>query len=91
MTSGYPAVEDLHQICRHCGGTGDAHSLRCRTLQLTPGVPPFDNRPAFPQPGSTIPPERNGGLTGYVVGECGHRVYQHEWNLGFRNCERCGR
>lgn len=31
----------------------------------------------------------NPGYAGYVVGECGHRVAQAEWDAGFRNCERC--
>lgn len=41
------------------------------------------------QPGDPIPPERTGGMTGFVVGECGHRVAGSEWRAGFRNCERC--
>lgn len=42
------------------------------------------------KPGDPIPPERTGGMTGFVVGECGHRVAGSEWAAGFRNCERCG-
>jgi hypothetical protein len=42
------------------------------------------------QPGDPIPLERTGGMTGFVVGECGHRVAGSEWRAGFRNCERCG-
>lgn len=42
------------------------------------------------QPGDPIPPERTGGMEGFVVGECGHRVAASEWRAGFRNCERCG-
>jgi hypothetical protein len=41
------------------------------------------------QPGDPIPPERTGGMTGFVVGECGHRVAGSEWQAGFRTCERC--
>jgi hypothetical protein len=44
----------------------------------------------YPEVGSDIPPEENGGQLGYVVGECGHRVAGSEWRAGFRNCERCG-
>lgn len=43
----------------------------------------------YPEPGSEIPPENNGGQAGYVVGECGHRVARQEWRAGFRTCERC--
>lgn len=46
-------------------------------------------KPVYPEPGSEIPPENNGGQAGYVVGECGHRVAGQEWRAGFRNCERC--
>jgi hypothetical protein len=42
------------------------------------------------KPGDPIPPERTGGMTGFVVGECGHRLAASEWRAGFRNCERCG-
>ena len=42
------------------------------------------------KPGDPIPPERTGGMQGFVVGECGHRVAGSEWRAGFRNCERCG-
>ena len=42
------------------------------------------------EPGDPIPPEHTGGMTGFVVGECGHRVAGSEWRAGFRNCERCG-
>lgn len=42
------------------------------------------------QPGDPIPVERTGGMEGFVVGECGHRVAGSEWRAGFRNCERCG-
>ena len=42
------------------------------------------------KPGDPIPPERTGGMTGFVVGECGHRLAGSEWRAGFRNCERCG-
>jgi hypothetical protein len=41
------------------------------------------------QPGDPIPPERTGGMEGFVVGECGHRVARSEWDAGFRTCERC--
>jgi len=41
-------------------------------------------------PGDPIPPGRTGGMPGFVVGECGHRVAASEWRAGFRNCERCG-
>jgi hypothetical protein len=41
-------------------------------------------------PGDPIPPERTGGMTGFVAGNCGHRVAASEWGAGFRNCERCG-
>ena len=41
-------------------------------------------------PGDPIPPERTGGMTGFVTGECGHRLAASEWRAGFRNCERCG-
>jgi hypothetical protein len=40
--------------------------------------------------GDPIPPGQNGGMDGYVVGECGHRVAGSEWRAGFRKCERCG-
>jgi hypothetical protein len=43
----------------------------------------------YPEPGSDIPPEKNGGQAGFVVGECGHRVAKQEWRAGFRVCERC--
>lgn len=46
--------------------------------------------PVYPTPGSPIPPEFTGGMTGFVVGECGHRLAGSEWRAGFRNCERCG-
>ena len=42
------------------------------------------------KPGDPIPAERTGGMTGFRVGECGHRVAESEWVAGFRNCERCG-
>lgn len=42
------------------------------------------------QPGNPIPPELTGGMEGFVVGNCGHRVAGSEWRAGFRNCERCG-
>jgi len=45
--------------------------------------------PEYPAPGSDIPAEKNFGMTGYVVGECGHRVAGSEWRAGFRTCERC--
>jgi helix-turn-helix protein len=41
-------------------------------------------------PGDPIPPERTGGMTGFVVGVCGHRLAGSEWAAGFRNCVRCG-
>lgn len=44
----------------------------------------------YPEIGSAIPPEMTGGMTGFVVGKCGHRVAGSEWAAGFRNCERCG-
>lgn len=46
--------------------------------------------PIYPQPGAPIPLELNGGMAGFVVGECQHRVGGSEWRAGFRNCERCG-
>jgi hypothetical protein len=49
-----------------------------------------DEGPVYPQPGAPIPLELNGGLAGYVVGKCGHRVAESEWRAGFRNCERDG-
>jgi hypothetical protein len=30
-----------------------------------------------------------GPVTGYVAGDCGHRVAESEWQAGFRVCERC--
>jgi hypothetical protein len=51
---------------------------------------PGTGQPEYPAPGSAIPPEKNFGMPGYVVGECGHRVAGSEWRAGFRNCERCG-
>ena len=42
------------------------------------------------KPGDPIPPEQTGGMAGFVVGECGHRLAGSEWRAGFRNCERCG-
>ena len=50
---------------------------------------PDDAPPEYPEPGSEIPPEKNGGMAGYVVGYCTHRVAASEWAAGFRNCERC--
>lgn len=44
----------------------------------------------YPEPGASIPLELNGGMAGYVVGKCGHRVAESEWRAGFRNCERDG-
>lgn len=44
---------------------------------VTPGEP-------FQHP--DLPPEM---LTGFVVGDCGHRVAGSEWRAGFRTCERC--
>jgi hypothetical protein len=41
------------------------------------------------QPGDPIPPERTGGLPGFVVASCRHRIAASEWRAGFRNCERC--
>jgi hypothetical protein len=49
-----------------------------------------DPGPVYPQPGAPIPLELNGGMAGYVVGKCGHRVAESEWRAGFRNCERDG-
>jgi hypothetical protein len=49
-----------------------------------------DEGPVYPQPGAPIPLELNGGMAGFVVGECGHRVAESEWRAGFRNCERDG-
>ena len=49
-----------------------------------------DEGPVYPQPGSPIPLELNGGMDGFVVGECGHRMYASEWRAGFRKCERDG-
>jgi hypothetical protein len=42
------------------------------------------------KPGDPIPPSQTGGMTGFVVGECGHRVAGSEWHAGYRNCEGCG-
>jgi hypothetical protein len=41
------------------------------------------------QPGDPVPPERTGGMAGFVVAVCGHRIAASEWRAGFRNCERC--
>jgi hypothetical protein len=49
-----------------------------------------ETAPVYPEPGSDIPPEMTGGMPGFVVGECTHRVAKSEWRAGFRNCERCG-
>lgn len=46
--------------------------------------------PEYPEPGSVIPPEENGGQEGYVVGNCGHRMFPSDRAAGFLNCERCG-
>lgn len=46
--------------------------------------------PCYPDPGSDIPPGENGGMPGYVVGLCRHRVAGSEWRAGLSNCERCG-
>jgi hypothetical protein len=46
--------------------------------------------PGMLVPGDPIPPEETGGMRGFVVGMCGHRLAQSEWNAGFRNCERDG-
>lgn len=48
------------------------------------------SKPAELRPGDPIPPEQTGGMSGFVVGECGHRVAEIEWRAGLRNCERCG-
>lgn len=45
--------------------------------------------PVYPEVGSKIPAGKNGGMEGFVVGECGHRVASQEWRAGFRTCERC--
>lgn len=47
-------------------------------------------RPGYPDIGSLIPPDRNGGQAGYIVAACTHRVAGSEWDAGFANCERCG-
>ena len=39
---------------------------------------------SYPEPGSYIPDQ-----PGFVVAECGHRVANQEWRVGFRTCERC--
>lgn len=49
-----------------------------------------DEGPVYPDPGAPIPLELNGGMAGYVVGECAHRVFESDWRAGCRNCERCG-
>jgi hypothetical protein len=53
-------------------------------VPVPPAEVPADPAPQYPDPGSDIP-----GQPGYVVGVCGHRVAQSEWNAGFRDCERC--
>lgn len=53
------------------------------------------DEPEYPEVGSRIPNrltpgyEKLPGLSGYRVGECGHRVASQEWAAGFRVCERC--
>ena len=42
------------------------------------------------EPGDPIPAGLTGGMAGFVVGDCGHRVAASERRAGFRNCERCG-
>jgi len=49
-----------------------------------------DEGPVYPQPGAPIPLELNGGMAGYVVGKCRHRMFESDWRAGCRNCERCG-
>lgn len=49
-----------------------------------------DDGPVYPDPGAPIPLELNFGMAGYVVGKCGHRVFESDWRAGLRNCERCG-
>jgi hypothetical protein len=62
------------------------HQIRARNVPPAVAGPP----PAYPAPGSDIPPERNSGRPGYVVGLCPHPVLRSEWLAGFRTCEPCG-
>lgn len=41
------------------------------------------------QPGDPIPAAWTGGMAGFVVAKCGHRIAGSEWRAGFRVCERC--
>ena len=62
------------------------HAARIAVAREALGMPTADGL----KPGDPIPPEQTGGMPGFVVGECGHRVAGSEWRAGFRNCERCG-
>lgn len=93
-TCGHPAylhgdsVTGVHGYCTKC--EADA----CNMFELAEPAAARGDRdeaaPEYPAVGSAIPPENNGGMTGYIVGECGHRVAGSEWKAGFRRCEHCG-
>lgn len=70
---------------------GPARMLTDKEWQQVTGwpVPAGVDHPPL-NPGDPIPPEWTGGMEGFVVGECGHRVAASEWRAGYRNCERDG-
>ncbi len=49
----------------------------------------MENVGICPDAGQPFFNAETGPIPGYVVGECGHRVAQSEWDAGFRTCERC--
>jgi hypothetical protein len=80
--------EDMQRLARCIPGSSvpDAiGTIICEAMGLG-----LDADAGVVKPGDPIPPEQNGGMAGFVVGECGHRVAGSEWRAGFRNCERCG-
>jgi hypothetical protein len=81
------AVDLLGRVLGRNGTTARQHPL-LRRVTVMPGQTEQFSPPL--RPGEPIPPERSGGMTGYVAGKCGHRVAASEWRAGFRNCERCG-
>jgi hypothetical protein len=70
----------------------DAEAAGILVASIITGTPLVvtGDEPEYPAVGSAIPPESNGGQSGYRVGECGHRVAGSEWQAGFRRCEHCG-
>jgi hypothetical protein len=82
----HPAVDakDNHRarswpVVRHMAGGGVAAHIVASSI-AAPDL----------EPGDPISPERTGGMTGFVAGDCGHRMAGSERRAGFRNCENCG-